>query len=371
MSGVPVGRLFGIPLLLHPSWLLIFTLLVWSLAVGFLPQTLPGRSGGTYLALGVVTAALFFLSIVAHELGHALTARRLGVGTRRITLFFFGGVAELEGNLRQGRHEAIVAIAGPIVSLVIAALTWLAASVAGEFGTVALWLARINLTLALFNLLPLFPLDGGRVLRGLVWARTSLDRATLVAVNVGRVMSFGLIALGVFLVLRGNVIGGVWLAVLAFFLQGAAAAEASATVAQGALGRLPPARTLAQEDWPTVTVDTPLQQIADLVLETGRRAYPVTDALGRFVGLVTLDGLRGVERERWPWLPAGRVMLREVHHLPPEASALDTLRVFGERGVHQMPVLDGERYVGMISRAQLMALLQLYGGGGAARSPES
>ena len=363
MNGVAIGRLFGIPLEINSSWLFIFLLLTFSLAAGAFPAALPDRSVAVYWTLGVITSVMFFVCLVAHELGHSLTAIRLGVKVRRITLFFFGGVAQLEGNLKSGLSEVWVALAGPLVSFVLAGVFWLLATVGGEIGAASAWLARINLLLALFNLLPGFPLDGGRVLRGLVWARTkSFQRATQVAVSVGTLVSWLLIAYGVFTILGGNVFGGIWIIFIALFLQNAAVAEAGQTTAQQALERVPPARVLAQEEWPTVPRGTKLQVIADLVLETGRRAYPVVED-GQFFGLVTLDTLKQVGRDRWIWTNVEDAMVTSVHSLPPEATAFDALRLISQHNVHQAPVLDGNQYLGMVSRGQLMALLQLYTGG--------
>ncbi|AFZ67852.1 site-2 protease family protein [Deinococcus peraridilitoris] len=370
MRGVPLGRLFGIPLEINSSWLFIFLLLTWSLAAGAFPGALPDRAPAVYWLLAAFTSVVFFVCLIAHELGHSLTAIRLGVKVRRITLFFFGGVAQLEGNLKNGLSEVWVALAGPVVSFVLAGLFWLLSQVGGEVGVASAWLARINLLLALFNLLPGFPLDGGRVLRGAIWAATkSFARATQVAVSVGALVSWGLIAYGVLTVLRGNLFGGIWIIVIALFLQNAAVAEASQSGAQQALAQVPRARTLAQDDWPTVPRDTRLQTIADLVLETGRRAYPVVED-GRFFGLVTLVTLRGAGRERWPFMTADAALLTEVHSVLPTAGAMDALRVMTQHNVHQLPVLDAQGvYYGMISRDQLMALLQLYSGEGNDRSP--
>lgn len=365
MRGVPVGRWFGIPLELNSSWFFIFLLLTWSLAAAAFPLALPGRDAAVYWLLGAATSAVFFVCLIAHELGHSLTAIRLGVKVRRITLFFFGGVAQLEGNLKSGLSEVWVAIAGPIVSFVLAGLFWLLSQVGGEVGAASGWLARINFFLALFNLLPGFPLDGGRMLRGAVWAITkNFARATRIAVSVGALVSWGLIAYGVFTVLGGNLFGGIWIIVIALFLQNAAVAEASQSGAQEALSNAPGAAQLAQDDWPTVPRDTRLQTITELVLETGRRAYPVVED-GRFFGLVTLDTLKAAGRERWPYLSADNALLVNVHSVPPQASALDALRAMAQHNVHQIPVLgEGRAYYGMVSRDQLMALLQLYEGSG-------
>lgn len=362
MRGLPLGKPFGIPFELHWSWALIFLLMSWSLAVGLFPAAVPNLGASTYWLLGFVTATLFFASVLAHELGHALTAKKLGVRTKRIVLFFFGGVAELESNLRRGRDEVLVAIAGPLVSFALAALCWSLTGFGGEVGAVAVWLARINFILAVFNLLPGFPLDGGRILRGLVWARTnSLPRATQIAGFVGGIVAWGMIGFGLVEIVRGDVVGGVWLMLLAFFLQASAAAEAGSVMLQSVMGGMPNVRQLAQPDWPTVERDTRLSIVATLVSSTGRSTYPVVDDTRRFFGLVTLAHLGRVERERWPWMGAHDVALPRglVPVLAPNDSAMTALERMNALRVNELPAVEGEQYLGMVSREQIFALMHL------------
>jgi Zn-dependent protease len=365
MRGLPLGKAFGIPIELNGSWFLVFAFITFSLARGVFPQALPDRSDGLYWVLGAVSAVLFFAGIVAHELGHALMARRLNVPTQRITLFFFGGVAQLEGNPKSGRAEVLIAAAGPLVSFVLAAAFWLGSSIPGlptEAREVCAWLARINLAVAVFNLLPAFPLDGGRLLRGAVWARSrSLERGTAVATGVGRLISFGLIAFGAFEIIRGDILGGLWVILLAFFIQGGASLEVGQAKLEQTLDVLPNARGLAQGSWPKLQPHERLDAVGRLVLETGRRAFPVISEDDRYFGLVSLEQLRGVGQERWSWLMVDGLADARTPSLKPETTALEAAKLLSQFNLQQMPVLEDGRYLGMVSRDQITALMDLYG----------
>ncbi|HTX52273.1 MAG TPA: site-2 protease family protein, partial [Candidatus Baltobacteraceae bacterium] len=219
---IPVGRILGIPIGLDYSWFLIFGLITWTLAVGYFPAEFTGWPPAEYWLVGAVTACLFFVSVLLHELGHSVVALRYKVPVRSITLFIFGGVAQIGGEPPSAMAELWIAVAGPVMSGALAALfSLLQPLVAGVAPLVALtkYLAYINGMLALFNLTPGFPLDGGRVLRALVWGIThSLRRATLVAANVGRFIGFLFIFSGVWQMLGGSITNGLWIAFIGWFL---------------------------------------------------------------------------------------------------------------------------------------------------------
>ena len=231
-AGWRIGRVAGIEIAIHPSWLVIALLLTYSLAAFQFPNQFRGWSPGLYWAVGVATALLFFVSVLAHELSHALVARRFALPVTRITLFIFGGATQIEGDAGQPRQEALMAAAGPAMSLAIGLILLGLAQLVNQVQLVALlgWLGVINVLLAIFNLIPGFPMDGGRILRAVLW-RLSGDRlvATRNAGTVGRLIAYAMIGFGVFLALQpGGLIGGLWLALIGWFLSNAA----EATVAQ-------------------------------------------------------------------------------------------------------------------------------------------
>src|SRR3990170_4355972 len=225
---VQIARVIGIPIYLHFSWLIIFGLIAWTLSTGYFPAQAPDLPASSSWAKGLVASLLFFVSIVLHELGHAVVALRQGLRTRSITLFIFGGVAQLEKDPKDGRAELWMAAAGPLVSLALAGLFYAFASlpfVGASAAAVAKYLALINLILALFNLVPAFPMDGGRLLRGALWGPLGKARATRIASGAGTFFAFFLIFAGVFSLLRGDSLGGLWYILIGWFIKDASSAS--------------------------------------------------------------------------------------------------------------------------------------------------
>ena len=222
--------LFGIPICVNTSWFFIVAFVAWSLSDGYFPSTYPGLGVGVYRAMGAAAALLLFVCVLLHELGHSLVAKLHGIPVRRVTLFIFGGVAEIGSDPARPSVELKVALAGPLVSALIAGICFLAASavpVATPFDLVVVaivrYLAAINTAIILFNLLPGFPLDGGRILRAALWSWTgSLPRATRLASFMGRLLAGGLLALGAWVMVKGEWMGGLWYVLLGFFLRDAA-----------------------------------------------------------------------------------------------------------------------------------------------------
>jgi Zn-dependent protease/predicted transcriptional regulator len=361
-----VGRLFGIPLRVHVSWLLVFGLISWSLAAGYFPARLPDLPVWSYWVKAVVAAAMFFASIVLHELGHSLVARRHGIGIASITLFVFGGVSQMKEEPRRAGQELQIAIVGPAISLALAALFGgLAALVgtAGEptgLGAVLTYLAFVNLLVAVFNLLPAFPLDGGRVLRALLWLRSGdLLRATHTAARVGRGLALVLIALGVLRLFGGDV-GGVWLMVIGWFIMQAAASGAAQASLRHALHGLRVGDVMAT-DVRTVPADTSLHDLIEqYFIRHTYGGYPVVDD-GRVVGLVTLHELRGAPAEARATTRVDRVMvpLRDSMIVDPQTSVADALERMVAAGTGRLVVLDGGRLAGLITANGIVHLTQI------------
>jgi len=264
-ANVKLGRIFGIPLELHPSWFLIFGLVTWSLAIGYFPVEYPTLPMVAYWMLGAATSLLFFGSVLIHELGHSVVALRNQVPVRRIILFIFGGVAQIGREPPDAGTEFRIAIAGPLSSLGLAAgfagLWWLDQAIP-YLDAPSVWLMRINLLLAFFNLIPGFPLDGGRILRAVIWHFTgNFYRATQVAVFTGQLAAFGFISLGILIILTGYWLNGLWLVFIGWFLQNAAAASYAQTSLQESLRDV----TVAQ----AMTRDCPLVSLRYLSATTG------------------------------------------------------------------------------------------------------
>ena len=225
---VQIARVRGIPIYLHFSWVIVFGLIVWTLSTGYFPAQDPDLPASSYWAKGIVASVLFFVSILLHELGHAVVGARHGLRTQSITLFIFGGIAQLEKDPKDGRAEFWMAAAGPLVSLTLAGVFYVCAilPLAGpSTAAVAKYLAMINLLLALFNLVPAFPMDGGRLLRGALWGPLGKARATQIASGAGTFFAFFLILTGVFTLLRGDPLAGVWYILIGWFIKEASAAS--------------------------------------------------------------------------------------------------------------------------------------------------
>lgn len=362
-SVLVLGTIRGIRIEIHVSWLVIFALLMASLHAG-LGQTYPDWSTTTVMVTALSTVLLFFTSIVAHELGHSLVAIRRGVGVEAITLFIFGGMAQITRDAESASDEFWIAVAGPLVSIGLALLFTLASVLAAAFSepaAVALgWLGVINLVVAVFNLIPGFPLDGGRVLRAIVWRITGDARKGMrAAVMGGRLVAYGLFAFGLWqLLVRGNLIGGLWIMVIAWFLLNAAEASGRSFGLGERLKRMR-ARDLAERDVPFVS---PATSVADWVekqvLPTSLRAAFVGDRES-ILGLVTLGDARGIARERWRSTRVADVMTPADRLLTVQADsdAEQVMRLINSHRLNQVPVMEGSRLFGWIERQHLLAAL--------------
>jgi Zn-dependent protease/predicted transcriptional regulator len=361
-----IGRLFGIPLRVHVSWFIVFGLVSWSLAVGYFPALLPGLPTPSYWTNAVIAAAMLFGSVILHELGHSLVARRRGVEIAGITLFAFGGVSQMTEEPRDPKTEFQVAIIGPVISVVLASLFGVLAVVAHRALVVApvvvllSYLARINLVLAVFNLLPAFPLDGGRVLRAVLWrAQGSLHRATGTALAVGRVVAFAIIAFGVFQLLGGNA-GGLWLALIGWFiLQAGSAGRVQASLRQ-ALGGLR-VRDMMTRDVQAVTADSSVEDLIDQHFTRHTYGgYPVTrnrDA----IGLVTLHDLKKAPAEQRAATRVETIMepVTSALVIDPDTPVLDAFNRMLSSGSGRLLVLDRGRLVGLVTLNGIAHLAQV------------
>ena len=364
---VTLGRLFGVDIGLHYSWLIIALLITLSL-VGHFGATDPNLSRAVVWISAVLTAVLFFVSVVLHELSHALVARARGVSVRSITLFALGGVATMENPSPDAKTEFWVAAAGPIASVAIglgcyalaASLGWSPRADVSPSTAVLGWLGYINISLAVFNLIPGFPLDGGRILRAILWGRSGdADRATMTAARVGQAVAFGFILLGVMRFFGGAGFGGLWIAFIGWFLLQAAQAS-YAQVAIVADLRGVHVRDIMSTDCATVGAGMRVQTLVDEhLLRTGQRCF-VVGGPGGIVGLITSHEIEGLPRDRWASAPLSDVM-RPIDHLrtvQPDTLAIEALRLMGREDVNQLRVMSEGKFEGMVGRGHILQLLQ-------------
>jgi Zn-dependent protease/CBS domain-containing protein len=361
---IQLGRIAGIRIGINWSWLVVFALIVWSLAVAVFPDQNPGFSDGQYLALAIVAALLFFASLLLHELGHALQARREGMEIEGINLWLFGGVAQFKGWFPGAGAEFRVAIAGPLVSLVLGVLFVGLAAAAGlpnALDGVAAWLGYTNLILLAFNLLPALPLDGGRVLHAALWfARGDLTWATRVASAAGRGFGFLFIALGLAMFIFEGTFSGAWLAFVGWFLLQAATAEARYIATEQALHGVR-VRDLMVKQPVTVDADVSLGQFMDEVARSQRyTTYPVMDD-GRPVGLLAFRAVAGVPRDQWDTRRVREVMigLDDVPRLTDDEAAIDALAELSDSRVSRGLVVDDGRLIGLLSITDLLRALEV------------
>ena len=392
-NGLRMGRLFGINIYLDWSWLLIFLLVAWSLATQF---ALMHPAWGPELAWSVAIAAalLFFASVLAHELAHAIVAQAQGIPVRNITLFLFGGVANIQQEPRSPRGEFLLAIVGPLTSLAIGGFCLLAVSLFAPLSadaalnpglafasldpltTLLLWLGSANIVLGIFNLLPGFPLDGGRVLRAILWGVTGNFRtATRWAAGVGQVLAWLLIFSGIAMIFGVEIpffgtglIGGLWLAFIGWFMSSAVRQSYQQVVVHDMLEGVPAAR-LMRANVPAVSPGTSTSDLVHhYVMGTDERAFPVLDG-DRLLGLVTLEDIRKVAREDWDTTSAAEIMTPadQLAVVQPQDDASAALDKLTERNVHQVPVISNGHLVGLVRSSDIMRWLNLQAPNGIAR----
>jgi Zn-dependent protease len=340
-------------------------LITWTLAAGYFPQAYPGWSAASYWLVGAVTSVFFFASVLIHELGHSVLALREDVPVKSITLFIFGGVAQIGREPPTAGAEFRIAIAGPLSSLGLAALFGgLGAALAGNATLAAplAYLGRINLLLAAFNMIPGFPLDGGRVLRAALWAfGGSFQNATKWASRAGRVVAYGFILLGAGQILiGGGFLNGLWLAFIGWFLNNAAESSYQQVRLRDMLRGVKARNVMTQECSKVPTGLGIDRLVEDHVLAGGQRCFFVADN-GSTEGMITLHNLRSVPREQRPGLTTDQVMTRidNVLRVHPEDDVWGVLQQMDENDVNQVPVMENGGFLGMITRERLLHDIRL------------
>ena len=385
-SGFSLGRIFGVRISIDCSWLFIFLLVTWNLAAGVFPALHPEWDQTLNWAIGLLASLLFFASVLVHELAHSLVAIARGLPVRRITLFLFGGVSNIEREPTSPVSEFLIAIVGPLISIALGVVLlamgglWLDPMAALEDPQAVLaeqspaaslmtWLGSVNLTLGLFNLIPGFPLDGGRVLRSILWSFTdNLTRATRWASAVGQVIAWIFIIAGIAMAFGlqlpffgTGLLSGLWLAFIGWFLYQAAMQSYQRVVVEDLLDGVP-VRRLMREDAPTVSPDLSIDDLVDhYLLGTDERAFPVIDQ-DRLVGLVCVEDVRGIDRALWKSQTVASIMTpaTDLDLATPREEVSEALGRLTRRDVRQMPVVQDGQLVGMLRRRDILRWLQLH-----------
>ena len=365
---IKLFKLLGFEVRVDWSWIIIAILIAWSLSKGLFPSYYKNLSPQTYWWMGIIGALGLFLSIIVHEFSHSLVARRYGLPMKGITLFIFGGVAEMEEEPASAKVEFMVAIAGPISSILIALICYglhaagKQAGLAQPINGVVAYLAMINGILAVFNLLPAFPLDGGRVLRSILWGvKKNLRWATYVSSRIGSGFGILLIVLGVIQVFRGNFIGGMWWFLIGMFLQGAAKASYQQLLTRRALEG-EPVRRFMKTDAVTVPPTISLEQLVeDYIYKYHFKMFPVVEDHDRLLGCITTKQIKEIPREEWSRRTAGDVASQctPENTIGPQADAMKALSIMKQTGNSRLMVVEGGRLLGIIALKDLLELLSL------------
>jgi Zn-dependent protease/CBS domain-containing protein len=384
-NGFRAGKILGIDIHIDWSWLLIFALISWSLASSF-GQVHPEWTGPMQWGLAISAALLFFASVLAHELAHALVARTMGVPVRNITLFLFGGVADIQREPKSPFAELAITIVGPLTSLILGGI-FLAIGIgsfafnniplvtpaaflsqAGPIGTIFIWLGSINILVALFNLIPGFPLDGGRIVRSALWALTNdLNKATRWAAGLGQIVAWVLILSGISMIfgvvipfLGTGFVNGIWIMFIGWFLQNAAVQSYRKVVVQDILEDVP-VKQMMYTDVPMVKAGVTVQNLIDnYIMKTDNLAFVVFDG-DNMVGLVTIDDIRKVDPESRSQTLIQSIMTpsQKLVVVAPEEQASDAFQRLQSEDISQLPVVNGNKIVGLLRRKDIVRWLQV------------
>lgn len=378
-SSFKIARIAGIDIGIHYSWAFIFLLLLITLSLNYFPQASPGHLRTGYWTAGFIAALMLFLSVLIHELAHSLVAKSRGIAVHSITLFILGGVSNLEEEPKKPGIEFIMALVGPAASLILAAVFWLVflftqsqttfadlfrfsgwLPQSSLFGAGLMYLALINISLAVFNILPGFPLDGGRVLRAIIWGATgNLVRATNIAATVGRIVGWAFIALGVLWIFGGNLITGVWFGIIGWFLSNAADTTRKEVTLKERLSGVK-VKDVMQINQETISPGATIDELVRGVFSRRyNRAVPVCED-NRTLGIVTISDIKGLPQEKWGITMVQDVMTRQpLYTVSPEDDLNQAMTLLGQHDLNQLLVVSGGQCAGLLSRAEIIRYLQL------------
>lgn len=363
-GSIRLGKIAGIEITINYTWIIIVVLIMWSLATAFM-AIYPGWGTVTYWIVGFIAAILLFVSVLLHELAHSLVARSQGLPVRSITLFIFGGVSNIEREPQSAGVEFWMAIVGPITSIVIGVIAFLLylplARTNSPLEAILNYLAIANILLGIFNLIPGFPLDGGRVLRSIIWKITgNLRRATRIASVIGEIVAVIFILIGVWVFFAGNFFSGIWLGFIGWFLLNAAR-TANAQVMLESMFKGVTVDQVMNRNPVTVPANISLQRLVDEdFLPQGLRCALVVQG-EQFAGLITLNDIRRVPRDQWAQTPVGMAMIpvNRLHSVSPTQNLNDVLSLMANQDVNQLPVVQDGRVVGILSRDAIIRYIEV------------
>ena len=359
-----IGKIFGIDIYIDSSWLVIFILFSWILSVNYFPHKYTSWSHSLYWLVGIVTSLLIFTSVLIHELAHSLVAISQGEKVRNITLFILGGVAQISQEPKKPMREFFMALVGPLTSLALGiifiVLAVLSRGLNVQVSASASYLALINIALAIFNLMPGFPMDGGRILRSIIWQLSgNLNKATKIASKTGQGFAFFLMFIGILQIFRGN-ISGLWLIFIGWFLHSAAIRGYHQVIMESMLKGVR-AEDLMNKDFETVRSEMTVQELVDdHILKKKERVFFVEDN-NSLQGIVCLDDVKALPRQEWPLKKVTEIMTprEKLLFVSPEADGRRILNSLTTKDIHQIPVIEGDKIMGIICRNDILRFIQL------------
>jgi len=367
MDGFHFFKVLGIPIRINYTWFIVFVLVVWTLAMGYFPHMGPQYTPLTRWIMSIITAIILFASILIHELSHSYMAQRQGIKIKSITLFIFGGIAQMAGETRSPKGEMKIAAAGPIMSILISGIFWMITYVtyrtmpSSPILPVAQFLAYTNMILAFFNLIPGFPLDGGRLLRAAIWQKTGdLNKATLITSRIGKGFALFLMFTGFWNILRGFLIDGIWLIFIGMFLQQAAEEGYRQTLLHKTFSAVKVKDIMVT---PVIVVDENLsidRVVNEYFFKYRYNTFPVVSD-NRLKGMISIHDIKKIQKEMWPFTSVREVMNRNLDEftISPEQVATEALQKMIETHSGRLIVVEDNKVIGIISQRDIMRMLKL------------
>jgi Zn-dependent protease/predicted transcriptional regulator len=366
-SSIKLFKVFGIEIRLDYSWFIIFALFAYILGFIYFPSVLPGLNKGLLALITVITVIFVFISVLIHEMSHSLVARRKGISVEKITLFLFGGMAQIEKEPGTPYSELIMSIAGPAASFVVAAIfgvIWFFTKNIALVREPVGYLAIINIVLGVFSILPGYPLDGGRILRSIIWKTTgNLERATFIASTAGRVIGFVIIAAGIFFILTGNFLNGIWLAFIGWFIQSSAQMGYRQLIFETSIKGIK-VRDIMNENIVNVTKDITIQDLVDdyfMKYKFGRFPVIEDEKTQRFIGVISLHDIKGVSKEEWPEVKIGDIVksVSESEKVDMSMEISDAIKRMGKNDLGHLAVMSGDKLRGIITKSDVMRFIRI------------
>ncbi len=366
-SSIKLFKVFGIEIRLDYSWFIIFALFAYYFGFIYFPSVLPGLNKGLLALITIITVIIVFISLLIHEMSHSLVARRQGTNVERITLYLFGGMSQIEKEPETPYSEFIMAVAGPAASFVIAAIfgiIWFFTRSIALVSEPVKYLAFINIALGVFNILPGYPLDGGRILRSIIWKTTgNLQRATFIASTVGRVIGFMIIATGILFIFTGNFLNGIWLAFIGWFLQSSAQMGYRQLIFETSIKGIK-VRDVMNENIVDVTKNTTLQDLVDdyfMKYRFGRFPVIENEKTKKLIGVISLHDVKGIPKEEWMEVKAGDIVKRisENEKVDATMEISDAIKKMGKNDLGHLVVMSGDRSRGIITKSDVMRFIKI------------